>query len=293
MARSAFPDARDLTRHARYALNITFPTDAIHQLSLMEDDAIELDTAALQLAALDHPGIDLDPYLDLLKGIAERLVVVGGTATTARARANMLARVLASEFRFTGDSHHYDDPANADLIRVIDRRRGLPVSLTILYVAAARRAGWCLAPLNMPGHVLARVNATTNPVLIDPFSSGQVVHSEQLAREYGGMLGPTPVPAVDQLAPMANRQVLVRLLMNQGSRADAAGDRARALTLYERMTIIAPTHSQAWWEFARLQLHGGDVVGARASLAAILEVTRDPTRRLHVRCALDALAESS
>lgn len=89
---------------------------------------------------------------------------------------------------------------------------------------------------------------------------------------------------------MSNRGVLVRLLTNQASRAEAAGDTARALTLYERMSTVAPEYTHLWWERARLQLIEGDVPGARASLSAMLETTRDPALRDHVSAALDALA---
>jgi len=241
---------------------------------------------------LDHPNLDIEPYLHLLDSLAEHLTVLGSEANTAAARALVLARVMAIEFGFSGDNEHYDDPDNADMIRVIDRRRGLPVSLSILYVAAARRAGWQVDALNTPGHVLTRIGPEIDSVLVDPFNGGRIVGAEQLTALLQGVLGPAAVPTVEQLTPMPNRAVLVRLLMNQASRAELIGDTARALTVYERMTVIAPSHSHGWWERARLQLQGGDVAGARSSLSAMLEVTRDTTLRLHVCSALDALGRS-
>ena len=92
---------------------------------------------------------------------------------------------------------------------------------------------------------------------------------------------------------MSNRSVLVRLLMNQATRAEAGGDTARALTLFQRMTTVAPSSSQSWWERARLELVEGRVSEARASLSAMLEMTRDPGLRTHISAALDALAGSA
>jgi regulator of sirC expression with transglutaminase-like and TPR domain len=264
--------------------------DAVAQLGLLDDDAIPLDVGALRLAALDHPRIDLNPYVELLGDITERVVTLGTVATSAQARAKILARVFAVEFGFAGDRESYDDPDNADLVRVIDRRLGLPVSLTILYVAAARRMGWQADVLNTPGHVLGRLGSATEPVLIDPFNGGAIVELHGLASLMQRMLGPTAVPTQEHLSPMSNRSTLVRLLMNQASRAEAAGNLRRALTLFERMTVIAPDHGHAWWERARLQLLDGDDAGARSSLSAMLEVTRDATIRLHICAALDALA---
>ena len=177
--------------------------------------------------------------------------------------------MLGGEFGFTGDRSTYDDPDNADLIRLIDRRRGLPVSLAILYVAAARRLGWPAEVLNTPGHVLIRVGSETEPLLLDPFNDGATVGPEGLQRLLSGMLGGRVEPSSAHLAPMTNRGVLVRLLLNQASRAEQAGDAARALTLFERITAFAPDNAHGWWERARLQLVHRDVAGARSSLSAM------------------------
>jgi regulator of sirC expression with transglutaminase-like and TPR domain len=205
----------------------------------------------------------------------------------------VMAEVIGGEFGFLGDRDTYDDPDNADLIRVIDRRRGLPVSLAILYVAAARRMGWSADALNTPGHVLVRVNSPADPLLIDPFNNGAIVGASQLASLLAHMAGAEAVPTSEHLAPMSNRSVLVRLLMNQATRAEAAGDTDRALALFRRMTLIAPSNSHAWWERARLQLLHGEVPEARASLSAMLEVTREPEMREHIFAALDATSGAS
>lgn len=264
--------------------------EEVTALGLLDDEAIELDAAALQLAALDHPKVDLQPYHDLLGDAAGRLVDSGASARRPAEQADALAALFGGELGFTGDRKSYDDPANADLIQVIDRRRGLPVSLSILYVAAARRVGWAAEVLNTPGHVLIRVGPETEPLLLDPFNDGAAVGPETLARLLASALGGRTAPAAEHLAPMSNRAVLVRLLLNQATRAEAAGDSARALTLFERITAVAPGDSHGWWERARLQLVGHDVAGARASLSAMLEVTREPGLRAHVLAALDALS---
>jgi regulator of sirC expression with transglutaminase-like and TPR domain len=264
--------------------------DSILHLGLIDDEAIVLDAAALELSALDHPGTNLDAYVETLTAITERLAAVGGDAQSSLARAEVLSQVIANEFGFAGDPETYDDPANADMIRVMDRRRGLPVSLSILYVAAARRLSWPAQALNTPGHVITEIGEGTAPVLIDPFNDGAIVRPEQLAALLAQALGPAASATSEHLAPMTNRAVLVRLLLNQATRAERAGDHARALTLYERMTIIAPSSGHAWWELARLQLMHRNVSAARSSLSAMLEMTRDPATRTHIAAALDSLA---
>ena len=259
----------------------------LNRLGLIEDDEIALDEAAPSLALLDHPGTDLASHHDLLGAMETRLDLVGGDAETPAERAEALAAVLAGEFGFAGDAETYDDPANADLISVLDRRRGLPVSLSILWVALARRLGWSADVLDVPGHVLVVIGAEAAPVIVDPFAGGVRVGAERLAAfvEASADAG----RAVTHVVAMPNRVVLVRLLQNQASRAEQAGSGRRALELYTRMTTMAPALPHPWWERARLQLVDHQIAAARGSLGAMLEITRDPELRRRVTKTLDAL----
>lgn len=206
----------------------------LNRLGLVDEDDIVLDDAALTLALMDRPSIDLAPYYELLDAIQTRLDVVGRHAASAAQHAEALADVLAGEFGFLGDRETYDHPDNADLIRVLDRRRGLPVSLSILWVAGARRMGWDAEVLDVPGHVLVLVGSQADPVIVDPFSGGVRVDAERLALLVRA--GGEPAQPVTQVSAMSNRAVLVRLLQNQASRAEQGGDGHRALQLYKRMT---------------------------------------------------------
>lgn len=258
------------------------------RLGLIDEEAIILDEAALELALPDNPETDLEPYHRLLAGIAERLAAIAPRPMTAHDRADALSLVISGEFGFVGDSDTYDDPANADLIRVIDRRRGLPVSLSILYVAAARKLGWSANVLDLPGHVLVLVGEPADAVLVDPFRGGILVPAEQLVALVSGSSASTGSHQVE-IAAMPNRAVLVRLLLNQATRAEEAGKLRRALELYERITAFAPANGHAWWQRARLELVDHDVPAARNSLAAMLEVTREPAARATIVETLESL----
>ena len=265
--------------------------DDLTRLGLIDETEIVLDEAALSLALLDHPDTDPTPYHQLFEAVAARLDAIGSDATRAPERARALARALGDELGFAGDRETYDDPANADLIRVLDRRRGLPVSLAILYVAAARRVGWTANVLDVPGHVLVLIGEDAAPIIVDPFRGGVAVEREQLAALLAAA-DTAPAAAVRHVAAMPNRAVLVRLLLNQATRAERGGKGRRALELYRRMTVMAPGYGHAWWERARLELVDGDVAAARSSLTAMLETTRDPALRRRVTETLSALTDS-
>ncbi len=274
----------DGLRGRRQARAAAAMNESIAYIGLLADEEIELDSAALMLSALDHEGADIDSYLDLLRSITDALqearADIGESSLhDGAAQGALLAQVLGGQFGFAGDSATYDAPLNADMIRVLDRRSGLPVSLSILYVAAARRLGWTAHALNTPGHVLVSVGERDERALIDPFRRGAPVPAEQLQAVIERALGAGASPSPAHVEPMSNRMTLVRLLLNQATRAEQSGDTWRARTLYARMTVIAPEHGAGWWELARLQLALGDVDAARASLSAMLEITRDPERR--------------
>ena len=267
--------------------------DGIQQLGLLDDGAIALDEAALRLAAPDHDNADLAPARAWLAGLAARLAEQGGGFVAGRHRARILAELLAHGEGLTGDSEDYDNPQNADFLSLISRRRGLPVTLSILYVALARRVGWAAAPLGVPGHVLVRLGGEADAQLLDPFDGGRLVDGARLAAIVARTLGPDATVEREHLAPMGNRAVLVRMLSNQATRARRGGDVARALVLHERMTALAPGFSGLWWERARLEQLQGRNAAARASLAAMAETTHDPAVRGRIRAALEALARSN
>lgn len=263
--------------------------ESIADLGLIEDEAIELDRAALRLAVLDHPEADLqscEAYLDRLAG---EIAAASVNAKTASRQAAALRTILCDKHDFRGDSTTYDDSANANLISVLERRRGLPVALAILYVALARRLGWKADVLNTPGHIVISLQDDTSHVVLDPFNGGRQLNPKALQDVIQRATGRWQAIDTSGWTPMENRAVLVRLLNNQTIRAVQAGKLDRAAALYERLTTIGPEMPDLWWQRAQLEWQLGRNREARSSLSALLEMTTDETRRKHAIAMLESI----
>ena len=264
----------------------------LNDLGLLDDGDIDLVEAGIALARADRPGADAARLRRLVSGWAIALQK-DASPISGSGRARRLSNLIAAEAGLTGASDDYDNPLNADLIAVVERGRGLPVALSILYVALARRVGWRANALNLPGHVIVEIAGGVDAALIDPFDHGSGITRDraiEIARHGGGDAALTA--AGGRFEPMTNRQLLIRLITNQASRARSGGDTHRALKLYERMTIIAPRLSTLWWERARLEQLLGHNNAARGSLTAMLETTHDTAISRRIQTALAALARS-
>ncbi|MCA0305051.1 MAG: tetratricopeptide repeat protein [Proteobacteria bacterium] len=156
--------------------------------------------------------------------------------------------------------------------------------------ALARRLGWNAEALNTPSHVLVRLGPLDSPILIDPFHGGQPIGDETLDRLLRQSVGPSAPVDPGHIAPLPNRLVLVRLLLNQATRAEQGGDIARAIAVYQRVVDVAPSYAQGWWDLARLQQGIGETDEARSSLSAMLEITRDAEARAKILETLGALS---
>lgn len=260
----------------------------LSDIGLFDDADIDLIEAGICLALADRPRADASALRRLVAGWTMRLQA-DQQPVSGQGRARRLAALIAGEGGITGAVRDYDNPLNADLLAVVERERGLPVALSVLYVALARRVGWRAAALGLPGHVIVEVRGSGEPATIDPFDHGHGVDRARL-EEIARAGGAESLPA--RLAELSNRQLLVRMLANQATRAQAANDRMRALVLHIRMTEIAPRFSGLWWERARLEQMLGRNAAARASLTAMLETTRDPDMTGRIQTALASLARS-
>ncbi len=179
-----------------------------------------------------------------------------------------LCETLGGDLNLMGDLFTPQDPANADLIAVCDRRIGLSIALGLIYLEAGRRAGLTVAGVDFPGHFLLRVETDEGPVALDPFAGGRIVLPSELTRRaLSTGLMPGVADRLDALmAPAADRQVVLRLQSLIFTRALAAGDFARAERAALRRGLLDPADHRPWLDVATAREGQGRLAGALEAL---------------------------
>lgn len=250
--------------------------EALKRIAAQADDAVDIAEAALLLAALDHPTTDLTLYREHLREIADGVHDKAGEAGLGDApapedMAEVLRAVLADQFRYAGDDETYDDLDNANLMRVIERRRGLPVSLGILYIAAARAQGWAAVGLNFPKHFLVRLESKDGRrAIVDPFHRGRTMGAPELRELLKITAGPGVELEAGHYRPVATRDVLVRLQNNIKSRNLDRGQLDAAAEAVDRMLLLDPANAGFWREAGVIHMRAGHLKRSIASFEQFL-----------------------
>ena len=245
--------------------------------------------AALALAALDRPQVGLARYRDHLATLASDVGAAAAGVEESAERAAALSAVIAGAHRYRGDDLTYDDLQNANLMRVIDRRKGLPVALGILYLHAGRAQGWETAGLAFPGHFLLRVEGRGGTCILDPFHEGAVKSAAELRTLLKSVAGAERELATADYSAVPDLEVLLRLQNNMKLRLLQAGQPEAALAVIESMLAMAPDRAEFWREQGTLSASLGNLGAAIRSLEAALTRERDSTRRFATAALLQEL----
>ena len=265
---------------------------ALRAVGALADEAIDLADAALLLGALDRPSAPLAHYRSHVGQLGTDVAALARGGEPLERRRHHLNAVLFDAHGYAGDIESYDAPENANLLQVIDRRAGLPVSLGILYIHAARAQGWAVDGLAFPGHFLVRMDEGDRRVIVDPFHRGQALEAGHLRGLLKQFQGADVELAPAHYAPVGNRTILLRLQNNLKTRALQAGDGARAAAILERMLLIAPDAGGLWHELGTLRGRLGTIKGAVEALEQGLACPLPDADRSRVEAALAALRTS-
>lgn len=198
-----------------------------------------LDHAALAIAALEYPELDPPASESALESLAARVARAAPVDLPGRIRS--LRRVLADEEGFTGDTDHYDAPENSFLNIVLQRKLGLPITLSVIYLEVARRAGTPLFGVSLPGHFVVGSSIGKENLVIDPFHRGQIL-TESGCEDLLKRVAPQVRFSAKIIAPASVRSICYRMLTNLKRVYLNQGDAKRALAVIELLLAIAPDH---------------------------------------------------
>jgi regulator of sirC expression with transglutaminase-like and TPR domain len=265
------------------------PRQVLAAVGAQEDSEINIADAGLALAALDRQRSAPEAYHEHLAAIGTEMTaaVVGANCNAEGdaglyARAATLSKVLAGVFTYQGDRVTYDDLQNANLMHVIDRRKGLPVALAILYIHAARSQGWAIEGVNFPGHFVVRLHNAGRAVILDPFAGGEPCTTADLRRKLKAAAGEKAELQPEHYAAVGNRDILLRLENNLKIRLIQEGDLEKAAAVLDRMLLIAPKHAPLYREAGLIQARLGNLSAARGALERFLEISDNDSQRHHV-----------
>ena len=217
---------RVLARHAAWFLEELKFSDPVAEFrGFIRSLNYELESGALLLARTVSPELDAGECCIQLDKIAARCRELIVEPSTAREKCRVLNRVLFHEWGFHGNVENYTDPRNSFLDQVLERRTGIPLSLSIVYLLVAERIGLELEPVGLPGHFIVGCFADDLPFFIDPFDRGVFRDAEEI---FELLRANNIKPKASDLAPTPVREVLCRSCRNLVNHYTTAGEPERA-----------------------------------------------------------------
>src|SRR5215467_4553178 len=261
----------------------------LRELGATAEHVLPIAEAALALAAFERPRVAFKRYRDHLRMLARDVGRHPGAAGDLAARTRALNEIILLKYGYSGDELSYDDLQNANLMRVIDRRKGLPVALGILYIHAARAQEWDIAGLAFPSHFLVRLADGPQRVIVDPFHRGQTCGAAELRELLKAAAGRDSELLPEHYAEVSDRDVLLRLQNNLKARLLQAQEHARALMVVETMLMLAPDLAELWRESGMLHRHLGNMRAAGAALEQYVVRAPDGAARYQAAAILQQL----
>lgn len=240
-----------------------------------QDDRLELDRAALAIAQGEYPDLEPETYLRQLDAMAAELRPrLSPEESPARLLVELNSYLFGDE-AFHGNAADYYDPRNSYVNDVLDRRTGIPITLSLVYLELARRVGLRCEGVGMPGHFIVRWPGQVPDLLIDPFNGGELLGpaecAERLRQLYGASLRFHP----GLLRRAGPREIVTRMLANLKGCYLRRGDPTRALRAVEWSVLANPKRSELIREQGLLRHRLGDLRGAIADLERFLAAEPD------------------
>jgi len=249
------------------------------------DPEIDLARAALVIARGEYPGLDVGAYLSRLEGLARRARSSHG-ATDHLGQLHRVRECLFEEEGFAGNAEDYSDPRNSYLNEVIDRRLGIPITLSLVLIDVGRRLGLDMEGIGLPGHFVTGARVGGEHVLLDPFNGGTILTGEACSEVVARALGRRIELTAEHFLPVSNRQFLTRVLTNlKGSywRREAWD---KVVGVIDRLMILNPRAGTEWRDRGIAWSNQGEVQRGLADWERYLTDFPDAPDRDQVRAKL-------
>jgi regulator of sirC expression with transglutaminase-like and TPR domain len=229
------------------------------QVVLMPDEQINVAEAALLIAAEEYPGLDVDAYLaqldELASTLKRRLRPDISSADTVLA----LNRYLFDELGFAPNTDDYYDARNSFLNEVIDRKRGIPITLAIVYMEIGRRVGLPLHGISFPGHFLVKCQLHDGTLVLDPYAKGVSLGLRELQQRVKNLRGagsePTKTMLAGMLATASNKEILARMLRNLKGIYMQRKEWLKTLSTTDRIISMMPEVAEEYRDRGMAYLH--------------------------------------
>jgi len=244
---------------------------------------IDLAAAALIIARLEYPRLDAAPYLAQLDAMGDAVRRQLDRYTVQNGGASLLSRIqqfneyLFTGERFAGNRDRYEDPRNSCLNEVLDRRTGIPITLSLVYMEVGRRAGLKVDGVNFPGHFLVRVmepgDNRTGGLILDPFHAGALLTERDCRRMLQKHVGSEVAFSKSLLASATRAQIVVRMLLNLKRLYVHMRSFPQARDTTELLLAVTPTALSELRDRGLLAFHLNDTTSALRDLQTYLTLT--------------------
>ena len=257
--------------------------------ALIARPTVPLAEAALVIAEEEYPDLDPARYLHQIDALGQE-VERGLSRRDPASILRQIRKVLFEEAGFRGNAEAYYDPRNSFLNEVLERRLGIPITLSILYIEVAARVGLTLYGVGFPGHFLVKHVSGTRETFIDPFHGGEILSADECVERMREM-APGRVVEPRHLQPVAARQILGRVLHNLKKIYVETGDDVRALWVTDRLVMLAPDDPAERRDRGLVEARLGGVKAALGDLEAYLAAAPAAGDAGKVRELVDQLRE--
>lgn len=215
----------------------------LSKLTRAPDSSFNIAECALIVAQHEYPSLDIPGYLQRLDQIAERLRLRVPADASKPHLISMLNHYLFHELGYAGNRDNFYDPRNSFLNDVIDRRIGIPITLSILYMEIGRRVGVNLQGVSFPGHFLAKYVTDQGVIVLDPFNQGISLSEADLRerlRQSGGGVDSLDMPLSALLRAATPHEILLRLARNLKAIYSNAGELEKAIATANVILCLNP-----------------------------------------------------